>query len=372
MKLRMKKTLLLIAVVITILAIPISVYLVGQNQELRKRAAPASTLTLTPTTVTTKVNETFTQEVKLDAADNQVATIQIHVLYDPTKLTTESITNGPLAPSIRVSGNVNPNGVASITVGARDSTHPITGSGTVAVLTMRALTASSTPISLRFAPNPDTYANALGEGENNVIIGMTSANVTILNADGTQAQADPTVGNTTNSNNSVSTQSASLISATLTPTPTIMMQNSASQSAEATASAIEITSITANETVTTAQPPIEGKGVPGSTVTLIIHSTPQTVTVTVDGNGNWTYTPTTPLEPGTHTVEAMVTDPNTGQTQTTTTSFVIANPGTGGTSDSSATGSAVPVTGAVENTFILTALGVLILVSGALVPFLIQ
>lgn len=370
----MKKVFLYIVIGIILLAIPLTVFLVGQNQEVRKRAAPATTLSLTPASVTTKVNETFTLEVKIDTGVNQVSTAQIHVLYDPTKLTTESITNGPLAPSIQVSGNINPNGVASITVGAQDTTHPINGIGTIAVLTMRGLTANATPVAVRFAPNPDTFVNAIGETAG-VLVGESPANVTILNADGTQATTDTANLSNTNSDASQSATNTALTpSSSLPPSPTPTEAASfadASASAQASSSAVTITSISQNETITTSQPPIEGKGMPGTTVTLIIHSTPQTVTVTVDGNGNWTYTPTTPLDPGTHTVEAMVTDPNTGQTQTTTASFVIAPSATGGSTDTS-TPSAMPVTGTVENTILLVIIGSVLLVSGAILPLFIQ
>ena len=47
-------------------------------------------------------------------------------------------------------------------------------------------------------------------------------------------------------------------------------------------------------------------------VSLTIHSTPKTVTTTADANGNWSYT-VTGLAPGSHYIEASVTDPVTKQ-----------------------------------------------------------
>lgn len=359
----MKKVFLYISIGIILLSIPITVFLVSKNQEIRKRAAPASTLSLTPATVTTKVGETFKLNVTLDTAGNQVMTVQISVLYDPTQLAVEDITNGPMAPSIRVSGKANPNGSASITVGAKDTITPIAGTGTVAVITMRAVTASATPISVKFSPHPDTYANALNETDN-VIIGLTGANVIVLNADGTQAASA--------SNVSTSTQSGTLTttpSVTLTPTPTTIQESTGS--GQATQSALLIESPADNENTTSTTPSIQGKGVPGSTITVVIHSNPVTDTVTVDANGNWVYTPTTPLSAGTHTVEAMYTDPTTGVTQTRTITFVVAAAGSTGTEEVS-TGSAVPVTGDTQTTVFVISLGTLLFLSGALLPLFVR
>jgi len=57
---------------------------------------------------------------------------------------------------------------------------------------------------------------------------------------------------------------------------------------------------------------LSGKTIPGGVVTLVIHSTPKTVTTTADKNGDWTYT-VTGLEVGSHYVEASVADPATGK-----------------------------------------------------------
>jgi hypothetical protein len=56
-----------------------------------------------------------------------------------------------------------------------------------------------------------------------------------------------------------------------------------------------------------------GHTVANGLVTLTIHSIPKTVTTTADKDGNWSYT-VSGLEPGSHTVQASVKDPATGQT----------------------------------------------------------
>lgn len=58
---------------------------------------------------------------------------------------------------------------------------------------------------------------------------------------------------------------------------------------------------------------LKGKTVPNGVVKLYIFSNPREATVTADAAGNWTYT-LEGLEPGSHHVEAEVTDPTTQKT----------------------------------------------------------
>ncbi len=357
MDVRMKKLFLFVSIGLMLLAIPATVFLVGKNQEVRKKAAPASTITLAPTALTKKVGDTFTLEVKLDTASNQVGVVQIRIVYDPAKLQGLDITNGPLAPSIRVSGKIDPVGKASITVSAKSTAEPITGAGTVAVLTMKVIDSSASPVSVRFAPAPETFANAIGEGENNVLIGTTPSNITLLRADGTQETATTSV--TPPPSVTITTTPTGTPSGSLTPTLTPTL--AATGSAEATPSSITIDTIAENEQVLTDKPTFSGTAPPGSTVTLTIYSEPKTVVVTVDENGNWTYTPDEALEPGPHTVVAVASDPTTGETQTTTVPFVV-----------DASGSGIPVSGSVDMTIMLIVVGVIFLLSGALIPVFIK
>jgi len=378
----MKKIVLFVICGILLIAIPLAVYVVGKNTELRKRAAPATTLTFSPSQETVQINQTFPLEIKINTADNQVATIQLQAVFDPTKFQAIDITNGDLAPTIRVSGKVDDTGTATITVGAKDETHPITGIGTVAVLTLKAISATATPATIQFSPAPNTFINALGEGESNVLTGSTPANITITNIDNstTQTASESATQDASASASATPTPTQTPdVTPTLTPTPTDIQNQNANQGTQT----LQITSPTDNENVTNVQPSFSGTAAPGATVTLTIHSTPQTDVVTADANGNWTYTPTTPLDAGQHSVTALTTDPTSGATQTTTTSFTvnIDNSGTGKGSgvtttptDNSveSTGSAVPETGTIETTFILIFIGGIIFLGGALLPVLTQ
>lgn len=330
----MKKVVFIVVAILILLAIPVTVFLVAQSQELRKRAAPATTLALTPTSVTKKVGDTFSLEVKIDTGENQVVATEITLTFDPEKLSAESITNGALFPNVLTSGTVT-SGSATIAVGAPSSSQPVKGTGTVAVVRFKALAITDTPVSVRFAQT--TFVGSLGEGSNNVLVGTNPARVTITQNEGSQ----------------------------VTPTPTVGFNTESSGSSQASGSAVKITTPTNNASVSSDKPTIKGKAPPGSTVTLIIRSNPITVTVTADANGNWFYTPTTPLATGTHTVVASAANAATGQTETASSAFVVAAGGSG-----SSTESATPVAGNVETTLLLLTIGMILFFSGLVVSII--
>lgn len=336
----MKKVFAIIVGILVLIAIPITVYVVGRNQELRKRAAPATTLALSPAAISKNVGDTFSLDVSLDPGTNQVIAVEIHLAFDPDKLEAQTITNSSLFSNILTSGVVD-RGTATITVGATDTRHPIIQPGTAAVVRFRALAKTDAPVSVRFSPN--TQVTGLGE-TTNILVGTTPTTVTITG--GTVTTPSPTPTTTIR----VTPTPTATLSGTLTPTPTA--------TSSATSSAITVTSPSNSSVVSSKTPTFKGKALPGATVTLTIYSTPQTIVVTADSNGNWTYTSTTPLDNGPHSIVASSVDSG-GQTKTATISFVVT---------SSATQSAIPVSGDVSVTYLLVAIGTLMLLAGLAVP----
>lgn len=321
----MKKIWLLITSLFLIGILPAAIYFVGQNQEIRNKAAPATTLSIIPAISSKKTNDVFSLEITIDTGENQVVASELHISFDPTKLEAQTITNGPLFPNILASGTIE-SGLASITVGAADAKQPVKGTSTVAIVKFKAIAKTESPTAIKLAPN--TFVGGLGEGAVNVLVGTTPATVTITE---TEVQATPPP----------------------TPTPTVSVQTSPTATLSAN---LTIISPTTDSTATQEQPTIKGKAAPGSSVTITVYSTPHTATVTADANGNWSYTPNTALEAGPHNIVASVTDQN-GNTQTATSAFVVA----------SSTESAIPVSGTVEITYLLLFIGVGLLVFGGLV-----
>lgn len=325
----MKRTVVIILAIFFLLAIPISVFVVMKNQELRKKAAPATSLSIAPTTLTKAVGEEFTLEVKMNTAENQIVAVDLKILFDATKLEGVWIRNGSMFPNILSSGVVG-SGTASIALGAPNTTTPVTGTGTVATLRLKAIAATTTPVTVRFGS--DTFVGALNEGSTNAL--QTSVPATITIGGGT------------------TTPTPTTLTPTLTPT--------LSASGSASASAVTISSPAPNASVSNTQPTLRGTAPPQTTVTITIYSDPITVTVNSDAQGNWSYTLAQALAAGPHTIVVAARDPETGLSRTATLAFVVA---TG--DENGATGSAVPVSGAVENTLLLLGLGFLFIVTGS-------
>lgn len=342
----MRKIVGIVLGIILVAAVPLTVLLVGQRQELRKKAAPATTLSLVPSTVTKKAGDVFTLEAQMDTGENRVVAVEIHVVYDPAVLEAQTITNGPLFPNVLASGVVE-RGTASISVGAATTTNPVTGTGTAATIRFKALAQTDAPVSIRFAAN--TFAGSLGEGTTNVLVGTQPASITIT-ADEATTQTAATQPATS------SAQMANQV------TPTLAPSLAASDSASATSSAIQVLTPAKNTSVVQTKPTIKGKAPPGSTITITVYSTPQTTTVIADANGNWSYTPQSALDSGPHNVVASAVDPITGKTVTSSSNFIVAS------GAQSATQSAIPISGSVTPTLILLFIGVLFLTTGIVVP----
>jgi hypothetical protein len=367
MDIQMKKVLLYIGIGLLLLGIPATIFFLGQQRDIRTRAAPATTLTLTPAVQTVKVGDTIKLNVDIDPGANQVISADIYVTYDPAKLEAQTITNGTSAPRVLNSGIIE-SGTASIKVGAASNAQPIVTRGTIAVITFTAKEATNdvTPTAIQFASN--TFAGGLDEPTASVLVGTTPAKITITDTSSTGANftsgATPTATPTATLTPAAGATPTATPTATLTPaagaTPTLSASESAESSASATA--LQILAPEENADVTTSQPLISGKAPPGTTVTIVIHSDAgTTVTVTADANGNWVYTPTTPLDPGPHSVVASAQDA-AGTTQTTTATFVVAGAGEAG-----ATESAVPISGNIQTTLLIVGLGILLISSGVLV-----
>lgn len=105
--------------------------------------------------------------------------------------------------------------------------------------------------------------------------------------------------------------------------PTNLASFPSFESTPSAQAAPEILTPKENQSFTDQQPLFKGTGLPDQKVTIVIHSnsTVQT-TVTTDASGNWTYRPTDPLDPGTHTI-AVTTENAEGILQTITQSFVV-------------------------------------------------
>src|SRR3989344_4004077 len=107
----MKKILLIIIFLLILIAIPLTVFLVRQRQEVRQKAAPASVMYIDPSTITKNVDDTFDVDVKIDTAENRIFGAEILVTFNTTYLEALNIRQGTFLPSVLTAGTVdNQNG----------------------------------------------------------------------------------------------------------------------------------------------------------------------------------------------------------------------------------------------------------------------
>lgn len=354
----MKKLLQLAGGILLLVAIPITIIVAGQRQEVRKKAAPATTLAMAPASLSKKTGEVFTMEVTIDTGENQVVAAELHIIFDQAKLEAQTITNGSLFPNVLASGTVEP-GTASITVGAADAKQPVRGIGTIAIIKFIAKEKTDSPTTIKLGSH--SFVGGLGEGATNVLVGTTPASITItmdLVAHSPTPTPSPTLTPTPPAKQDPASQGTSSPTPTSTPLPTATPPPVASTSIDT----LTIVSPVSKETTTSDTPTIQGKASPGSVVTVTVYSTPQTMTVTADADGNWSITPTNPLETGPHNVVASVTNQNS-QTITAETTFVVAS-----TNAIGGSANTIPISGTVEVTLLLIFMGIVMLYIGVWRP----
>ncbi len=91
-----KKLLLVGFFVVLLIAIPITVYLVGQQQKTKSSAEAATTMIIQTAKTSVKVGEPVSFDVIVDPSTvNQIGYIKVVITYDPTKLSTNSSTFTP-------------------------------------------------------------------------------------------------------------------------------------------------------------------------------------------------------------------------------------------------------------------------------------
>lgn len=215
-----KRLVLLGIIVILLAAIPLTLYLVQKQQEIRSRAVPSTTLSFAPPSsqnspLIKTVGETFTLDVMMNPGTNEVVWAELAINYDPAKLATAEAALAPTnaLPGV-VKGPTYTSGTTKITfsrMGAQE-VGGITTTTKIATLTLKALAQTQTPIQITF-DNQTLIRSTRGRdpGDLNVLSSTTPAWIAIAQAAGT-----PTPSPT----ESVTPTSTPVPTTTGAPTPT--------------------------------------------------------------------------------------------------------------------------------------------------------
>jgi hypothetical protein len=342
----MKRFLFILVILILLAGIPIIVFFVKKEQDLRSKATPATTLSFQPSMISKNVGDTFSANVIIDTGTNNVYLAALRITYDPNIISVESIGPGTALPRVLTAGDPSPDelpaGNATITLQSEYDAQPFNGQGTLAVMQFKILAPAAGPSQIAFHEEtvvvPDERDPELNVLESSTPLRVTATGLPVPTPSPTLTPEDT---------DGLSDKSGGEASKSATPPPT-------------TANVV-ILSPDSQMEVTSNQPEIRGTAPPGSTVTITIYSEPRTAVVYADSNGNWSYIPEDELESGPHDLVVTAQAPN-GTSASATTSFVIAG-GAGGNVEAE---NGVPIAGETQATTTAMLFGAMLLGIGYL------
>lgn len=186
-----KIVLIVIGTLILIAGVAVGVFLVSKNQDIREKAAPATTVYIQPSTQNKNPSDTFTFSVNMDTGVNQITGVDIRLNYNPDLIEVTSIQKGSgisvFDGTINNTFN-NTTGKILYAVYTANRTNAITGLS-IGVLTVNGNIKSTASGTATFSFDPATLIYGVDESQN-VIIGMTPGSIVI--AAGGGATATPT------------------------------------------------------------------------------------------------------------------------------------------------------------------------------------
>lgn len=153
-----KKLLFIGFFIILLIAIPLTIFLVQQQQETRSQAQAATTLAFTPPSTQASpmeksVGDVFGIDVTVDPSSNLVSFVRLEIQYDSTKLATASADEGsdPFVPNTAAFPSINEGPIyedgkilVTLSVGS-DPTKAIQTPTRVGTITFKALEETDTP-----------------------------------------------------------------------------------------------------------------------------------------------------------------------------------------------------------------------------------
>lgn len=159
-----KKLLLLGFLFAVLLVIPLTVYLVQQQQDTRTQAAPSTRLSFSPQSSTTAVGDKVTLDILVSPGSNHVSFIKLILKYDATKLSASesSFVVDPASKLEIIQGPVAENGTLSVALSiGSNPTEVITADTKVGTVTFDVIGASDLPTEVSF--DPTTEISSLNE-----------------------------------------------------------------------------------------------------------------------------------------------------------------------------------------------------------------
>lgn len=141
-----KKILLIGFVVVLLVAIPLIVYLVSEQQKAKTIAVPSTSLSLTPASQSVETGGDASFDINVNPNSNSVSFVKVYINYDSTKLAIEEGGFVPNTASFQslVQGPVFEPGTISVTLSIGANAPPVTSPTKLGSLTFKTLPAAET------------------------------------------------------------------------------------------------------------------------------------------------------------------------------------------------------------------------------------
>ena len=194
-----KKLLLFGFIAVLLVVIPLTVYLVQQQQKTKSGAAPSTTLGFNPASKSVAVNDTVNLDVMMNPGTNQVSFVKLIINYDATKLATSAAgaaicpqkPNDALCPNVIafpsvLQGPIYGPGTISVTLSIGGSPQNIVQTATkIATLSFTALTPTdpgTTQVTIDSQQGQVLSIASTDQFNENVLSSVSPATITITGA----------------------------------------------------------------------------------------------------------------------------------------------------------------------------------------------
>lgn len=191
LKLNGRKIFLFAFIAVLLIGIPVTIYLLQQQQDPRSRAEAATILTFTPESSATapiqkSVGDDIPLDIFVDPGTNLVGFVKLEIQYDPEKIATASAEafapNAAVFPSILEGPEYTPGKITvTLSVGP-DPTKVVQAKTKAATVTFKALSATGPGTPTLVSYGTETQALSIGgedQASENVLSSSTPANIAI-------------------------------------------------------------------------------------------------------------------------------------------------------------------------------------------------
>ena len=182
MKLLTNKFFILGNLFLILLAIPITLFFIGKQQETRSRAAASTVLYFNPSAPnTTTACTNFTADVMVDPGQNVVSIVDMYLTYDASKISITGITPSSEFSTIVREASLS-SGAANISVSVGNDTAKAVRTVTkVATITFKPISATTgtTPVTFDSTKTRAFSLSSADQPTENVLQTTTPANVTV-------------------------------------------------------------------------------------------------------------------------------------------------------------------------------------------------